>query len=116
MIRRPPRSTRTDPLFPYTTLFRSQDQRAALGRVGVHVVEVLEIRSVGRLAMHGDGMGLMNFLGRWRRLLGVDGKGRQKKRRGDRQDSEEAVRRLHLTQRLDPVRRRIPDTSDRTSA
>src|SRR3546814_8727353 len=28
MIRRPPRSTRTDTLFPYTTLFRS---RAALG-------------------------------------------------------------------------------------
>src|SRR3546814_14550930 len=25
MIRRPPRSTRTDPLFPYTTLFRSLD-------------------------------------------------------------------------------------------
>src|SRR3546814_18545678 len=25
MIRRPPRSTRTDPLFPYTTLFRSAD-------------------------------------------------------------------------------------------
>src|SRR3546814_15477854 len=29
MIRRPPRSTRTDTLFPYTTLFRS---RAAAGR------------------------------------------------------------------------------------
>src|SRR3546814_18909541 len=26
MIRRPPRSTRTDTLFPYTTLFRSQYQ------------------------------------------------------------------------------------------
>src|SRR3546814_10534949 len=26
MIRRPPRSTRTDTLFPYTTLFRSRDQ------------------------------------------------------------------------------------------
>src|SRR3546814_14516193 len=26
MIRPPPRSTRTDPLFPYTTLFRSLDQ------------------------------------------------------------------------------------------
>src|SRR3546814_3098067 len=26
MIRRPPRSTRTDTLFPYTTLFRSQQQ------------------------------------------------------------------------------------------
>src|SRR3546814_12255706 len=28
MIRRPPRSTRTDTLFPYTTLFRSVDQMA----------------------------------------------------------------------------------------
>src|SRR3546814_7522547 len=27
MIRRPPRSTRTDTLFPYTTLFRSNDDR-----------------------------------------------------------------------------------------
>src|SRR3546814_3310401 len=33
MIRRPPRSTRTDTLFPYTTLFRSgrtEDRRALL--------------------------------------------------------------------------------------
>src|SRR3546814_992377 len=30
MIRRPPRSTRTDTLFPYTTLFRSERQRHAL--------------------------------------------------------------------------------------
>src|SRR3546814_9308570 len=29
MIRRPPRSTRTDTLFPYTTLFRSVDGRRA---------------------------------------------------------------------------------------
>src|SRR3546814_18231275 len=28
MIRRPPRSTRTDTLFPYTTLFRSPDRSA----------------------------------------------------------------------------------------
>src|SRR3546814_1884466 len=43
MKRRPPRSTRTDTLFPYTTLFRSDhveqrigrtDQVGALGRVG----------------------------------------------------------------------------------
>src|SRR3546814_19165911 len=31
MIRRPPRSTRTDTLFPYTTLFRSGRDRAAAG-------------------------------------------------------------------------------------
>src|SRR3546814_5094569 len=36
MIRRPPRSTRTDTLFPYTTLFRSAD---GLGD-GQHVVLV----------------------------------------------------------------------------
>src|SRR3546814_8705214 len=29
MIQRPPRSTRTDTLFPYTTLFRSTDRRTA---------------------------------------------------------------------------------------
>src|SRR3546814_8404991 len=33
MIRRPPRSTRTDTLFPYTTLFRSRHDAQPLGRV-----------------------------------------------------------------------------------
>src|SRR3546814_1384989 len=32
MIRRPPRSTRTDTLFPYTTLFRSHISRQRTGR------------------------------------------------------------------------------------
>src|SRR3546814_12452817 len=52
MIPRPPRSTRTDTLFPYTTLFRSlaterrvvdrQDAGAAAGQTvaGLHAVEV----------------------------------------------------------------------------
>src|SRR3546814_18334748 len=35
MIRRPPRSTRTDPLFPYTTLFRSLAAIAAPGGRGI---------------------------------------------------------------------------------
>src|SRR3546814_1064989 len=34
MIRRPPRSTRTDTLFPYTTLFRSVDQHRG-GQIGL---------------------------------------------------------------------------------
>src|SRR3546814_17258009 len=34
MIRRPPRSTRTDTLFPYPTLFRSLGARGDSGRVG----------------------------------------------------------------------------------
>src|SRR3546814_9374586 len=48
MIRRPPRSTRTDTLFPYTTLFRSlrrPQQRTGVvgdvrGRLGQRAVEV----------------------------------------------------------------------------
>src|SRR3546814_6196772 len=34
MIRRPPRATRTDTLFPYTTLFRSHDAAERLGADG----------------------------------------------------------------------------------
>src|SRR3546814_4476425 len=33
MIRRPPRSTRTDTLFPYTTLFRSETSNKLLGLI-----------------------------------------------------------------------------------
>src|SRR3546814_13209055 len=35
MIRRPPRSTRTDTLFPYTTLFRSMAKILGWGHAGV---------------------------------------------------------------------------------
>src|SRR3546814_4764813 len=35
MVRRPPRSTRTDTLFPYTTLFRSAGSTGAGGGAGV---------------------------------------------------------------------------------
>src|SRR3546814_10144344 len=45
MIRRPPRSTRTDTLFPYTTLFRSDVVRVlkpdAAFQTGAHFVDVI---------------------------------------------------------------------------
>src|SRR3546814_15528066 len=43
MIRRPPRSTRTDTLFPYTTLFRSQRHRPGAKR---NIVEGAQIELV----------------------------------------------------------------------
>src|SRR3546814_17670863 len=46
MIRRPPRSTRTDTRLPYTTLFRSRDGRA--GEIGT-VVAGQEQRRAGDL-------------------------------------------------------------------
>src|SRR3546814_10191960 len=36
MIRRPPRSTRTDTLFPYTTLCRSPDEKGRREILGIH--------------------------------------------------------------------------------
>src|SRR3546814_3119597 len=44
MIRRPPRSTRTDTLFPYTTLFRSMDKMGGvIADVQMAPVSPLEI-------------------------------------------------------------------------
>src|SRR3546814_15859928 len=37
MIRRPPRSTRTDTLFPYTTLFRSKDIKGLISESNAQV-------------------------------------------------------------------------------
>src|SRR3546814_2027180 len=69
MIRRPPRSTRTDTLFPYTTLFRSgcPDAEARGGALG---------RAAGRAR---QGPVRFSALGRWRghphRLRGSAGRG-----------------------------------------
>src|SRR3546814_13429091 len=53
MIRRPPRSTRTDTLFPYTTLFRSDGAddalvAAAAADVALHPLEDLLVAGAGR--------------------------------------------------------------------
>src|SRR3546814_3461589 len=53
MIRRPPRSTRTDTLFPYTTLFRSARNDLG-GGVDVVGVQILHFR-LGDLADLGHG-------------------------------------------------------------
>src|SRR3546814_18555974 len=48
MIRRPPRATRTDTLFPYTTLFRSINDRATLARApGSRHPGRLSLRALG---------------------------------------------------------------------
>src|SRR3546814_16081715 len=63
MIRRPPRSTRTDTLFPYTTLFRSIGivgpaqpgfvARGEIGRIGRQVDEV-EAEPIGEEVAIGE--------------------------------------------------------------
>src|SRR3546814_2552037 len=53
MIRRPPRSTRTDTLFPYTTLFRADTGQNAAEREGSHQLG----RRRGSLPEDGDQRG-----------------------------------------------------------
>src|SRR3546814_14638867 len=67
MIRRPPRSTRTDTLFPYTTLVRSDEAQYSLsfpvaaalvhGRLGVAEIDGTGLRDAEVLALS-DAMGL----------------------------------------------------------
>src|SRR3546814_3709614 len=63
MIRRPPRSTRTATLFPYTTLFRSGRGEAALAAerakgnevIALDVVDEETLREAGRLTWRNRG-------------------------------------------------------------
>src|SRR3546814_13680752 len=48
MIRRPPRATRTDTLFPYTTLFRSEMVASTLAQADVALPVVAVHASVGK--------------------------------------------------------------------
>src|SRR3546814_10960747 len=56
MIRRPPRSTRTDTLFPYTTLFRSHGDPpgAGVGPEPRHVVRVAALELVALVQAQHD--------------------------------------------------------------
>src|SRR3546814_15065437 len=64
MIRRPPRSTRTDTLFPYTTLFRSFQRHGIVrptakiehvARRGDHVRHRLYVGIMAERLVHGSG-------------------------------------------------------------
>src|SRR3546814_13144429 len=53
MKRRPPRSTRTDTLFPYTTLFRSRQIELVLGKGAVASLHILNIGGAyGRIELN----------------------------------------------------------------
>src|SRR3546814_13327723 len=60
MIRRPPRSTRTDTLFPYTTLFRSIGMRQPIERYRRQRLD--RHRAVAALARL-EGCGLVEMVG-----------------------------------------------------
>src|SRR3546814_19715822 len=71
MIRRPPRSTRTDTLFPYTTLFRSPEEILLLVEAGLELDHRgYRLPSFGRVDEGADDRGLL--AGAVERLLDRD--------------------------------------------
>src|SRR3546814_19019511 len=67
MIRRPPRSTRTDTLFPYTTLFRSYPALVA-DEVGQQSVDAEQRAIVAGGIIFGDGGDGLAIIGAERRV------------------------------------------------
>src|SRR3546814_4147398 len=63
MIRRPPRSTRTDTLFPYTTLFRSRKERSGFCMKGV--ANALNERTTMKPTDANDARIALNLLIEW---------------------------------------------------
>src|SRR3546814_16698325 len=73
MIRPPPRSTRTDPLFPYTTLFRSLDEAdVAIGIAGYRAHRVAKYLVGSRGEGRFDLAGCRGLLARLQNLHGLD--------------------------------------------
>src|SRR3546814_2559974 len=100
MIRRPPRSTRTDTLFPYTTLFRSaavasRDPRAGAG--------IARSRPVGRSGQAAAGAA-------FRRAAATRGAGARAGGRSDLAAARRAVRRARRegAQGIAPLAARLP--------
>src|SRR3546814_15327112 len=65
MIRRPPRSTRTDTLFPYTTLFRSDALKILIDRFEPVIVETAFAIPGARLLLCGLGQFIKAINGRF---------------------------------------------------
>src|SRR3546814_8189954 len=67
MIRRPPRSTRTDTLFPYTTLFRSTTQTVWVApslRISRHAIQGGRRRSARQYVVHAQRQSVCRAPGR----------------------------------------------------
>src|SRR3546814_5588016 len=104
MIRRPPRSTRTDTLFPYTTLFRSPDALAVRDRAPARTVDPL-------YAPDRAGAGTLGSMRRMDGVLGVGAATESRIRfpwRAARHDGSADRRRVAGDHRA-PIRRAVRD-------
>src|SRR3546814_1409391 len=102
MIRRPPRSTRTDTLFPYTTLFRALERQAVVLAVFDQAIHVGEYRiAAPQLAQGLPAQILRHLLAEEDGIVGIPGQAldrRQIQRFGRR--SEEHTSELQSLMRI----------------
>src|SRR3546814_10793806 len=74
MLRRPPKSTLTDTLFPYTTLFRSRQLRNQAQRIAYDVTDVQQVfngRYKGAALTGGQAQMVANANARWQDIVGA---------------------------------------------
>src|SRR3546814_3757402 len=112
MRRRPPRSTRTDTLFPYTTLFRSErvggHELGLGGPFGVGMLALDLVEQARRLivlaGLHGVHRAVVEFLHRLfdvgRRLVAAAGGEAQEQRRCDKADRKSTTSELQSLMRI----------------
>src|SRR3546814_1623314 len=86
MIRRPPRSTRTDTLFPYTTLFRSHEAGKAGWIIRV-VLLFVEFNQPWEIGIISEAIGDVRDV-RNQRLVNPDARRLEAKRRSEEHTSE----------------------------
>src|SRR3546814_1545941 len=94
MIRRPPRSTRTDTLFPYTTLFKASGTGTAL----IKAIDVIRDANTRKSRDLPDGVPLPFPNRQWKRLITESG-------RIDRRRYEIAIRSEEHTSELQSLMR-----------
>src|SRR3546814_427972 len=106
MIRRPPRSTRTDTLFPYTTLFRSRQQEAEGKNAEVDALYRLADAGVCVPQPRGYFHGVLLM------ALVTDGEGHSAQRLGEVELTAEQAHAYHRALIGDVVRRSEEHTSE----
>src|SRR3546814_3009388 len=111
MIRRPPRSTRTDTLFPYTTLFRSVPIFKLLDwlfkQVGNFGVAIMALTLIIRLVMFPIAQRQFGSMAQMR-LVQPKMKALQERHKEDKPKMQQELMKLYKDEKINPLAGSLP--------
>src|SRR3546814_13074431 len=97
MIRRPPRATRTDTLFPYTTLFRSRKDEVHAVQGPLNLLE--RVQTIGKRGIsmqHYKGLGEMNPSQLWETTLDPEARSLLQVKVDHAEEADNEIGRAHV--------------------